>query len=63
MIFYKQGINKSVKIRWLSSDVAVTRIADMYVTLKCYFLFQQKCPRILISFSEVFLLAFFCLKH
>lgn len=48
---YKQVLG-SVKTRWLSLEVAVTRIIDMYAGLKSYFLSQQKCPRILKSFFE-----------
>jgi hypothetical protein len=46
---YKQVLG-SVKTRWLSLKPVITRVIDMFLGLKSYFLSQKKCPMILKIF-------------
>jgi hypothetical protein len=46
---YKQVLG-SVKIRWLSLELAVDRVIEMYEGLKSYSLSQDRCPALLKNF-------------
>jgi hypothetical protein len=50
-IEYKQVLG-SVKTRWLSLQPAITRVTDMFLGLKSYFLSQEKCPMMLKIFPS-----------
>jgi hypothetical protein len=41
---YEQSLG-SVKMRWLSLQLAISRVIGMFQGLKSCFIFQEKCPR------------------
>jgi hypothetical protein len=51
-IEYRQVLGR-VKTRWLSLQPAITRVTDMFLGLKSYFLSQEKCPMILKIFLMI----------